>query len=237
MLFSRLRESLLLLDRHQNLITIWFLHNLILDLLWLRLLLLNNDGLHRLSRHLDSLRKLRCLRLLERVSLIDTVIFPLCLLHELINVSFCLPFHSKSRAVNQASPRGRSLSFHFLFDSVFHSSQIVKTLEKLGYLRRVCSYSNSLAVHQFKVVLNYPAAVLLGHVPILPSVILKHVLWRESVIFCYGLLLLSLKVGTQVYIDKAYEFYVLVLMIHSIMNVLWAVTTLGLLQGQYLSVS
>jgi hypothetical protein len=174
------------------------------------MLLLNENWLLRdglLLGNLWLLRELLHCLLLDAVGLVKTIFLLPRLLHQRVDVSFGLPLHSQGCVVNQASSDCRRRTLHLLTHCVLESPDAVKTLKVLGDLLGVSCHLYSLAVHELKVVLDYPPAVLLAHVAVLSCVKLKHVVGgRHPAILPVGKLLLPRELGAEVYINQAHEF-------------------------------
>ena len=205
----------LLLDWDKHLSTVRLLNYLVLDLLRLLrllLLLLNENRLLRdglLLGHLWLLRELLHCLLLDAARLVKTIFLLPRLLHQRVDVSFGLPFHSQGCVVNQASSDCRRWALHLLTYCILKSSDAFKALKVLRDLLWVSCHLDGLAVHELKVVLNDPPAVILAHVAILPGVKLEHVMrGRHPAILPEGklLLLMPRELGAEVDINQAHEF-------------------------------
>jgi hypothetical protein len=200
------------------------------------LLLLNENRLLRdglLLGHMWLLRELLHWLLLDAVGLVKTFFLLPRLLHQRVDVSFGLPFHSQGCVVNQASSDCRRRTLHLLTHSILQSPDTVKALKVIGDLLGVSRHLDGLAVHELEVVLNDSPAVLLAHVAILPGVKLKHVVrGRHPAILPEGkLLLLPRELRAEVDINQAHEFVGLALKGKAI-SVLGTETPLCLVQSQ-----
>ena len=114
------------------------------------MLLLNENWLLRdglLLGNLWLLRELLHCLLLDAVGLVKTIFLLPRLLHQRVDVSFGLPFHSQGCVVNQASSDCRRRTLHLLTHCVLESPHAVKALKVLGDLLGVSRHLYGLAVH------------------------------------------------------------------------------------------
>ena len=242
--FRRLGNLHLLLDWDKDLSTVRLLNDLVLDLLRLLsllLLLLNNNRLLRyglLLGHLWLLRELLHCLLLDAARLVKTIFLLPRLLHQRVDVSFCLPFHSQGCVVNQSSSDCRRWALHLLTYCILKSSDAVKALKVFRDLLGVSCHLDGLAVHELEVVFNDPPAVILAHVAILSRVKLKHIMrGRHPAFLPEGklLLLLPRELGAEVDIYQAHEFVGLAKKGEAI-SVFWTKASLCLVHSQDLCV-